>query len=271
MKIRIALYCVLGGLPMLLGAAGGGSWTAFWFSGIVLSTAFVPVALFGPRRPLDQFDVIAPALLIITAVCTWSEALIFVAAPEFQQHRMQALIGSCVMYLIMAAFLAALAHGLGFNRETALKIDHRGVRGTAILVLFCGAAYLFYYLVFGALTYQFFTKGYYPEATKVVENLGLWFWLIQFGRGVVMTLAIVPILYTLRMPRWQAAIVAGLVVWIAGGLAPLLLPNPYMGLPQRMIHVAEIFTQNFTLGLTAGLLLLPRAARPVKVRSAVAQ
>jgi len=268
MKVRIVLYCLLAGLPLLLGAAGGGSWTAFWVAGIVLSTAFVPVALFGPRSPMDQFDVIAPALLIITALCTWSEALIFVAAPEFQQHRIQALIGSCVMYLIMAAFLAALAHGLKLNREAVVNIDHRGLRSTVVMILLCGAAYLLYYLVFGAITFEFFTKGYYPEATRVVENLGLWFWVIQFARGAVMTLAVVPILNTLRMPRWQSAIVLGLVIWIAGGLAPLLLPNPFMSLAQRMIHVAEIFTQNFRLGITAGLLLRPKAAKPLKLSTA---
>ena len=103
--------------------------------------------------------------------------------------------------------------------------------------------------------YQFFTKGYYPEATKIVEKLGPWFWAIQIGRGVLMTLAVVPIIYTLRMRRWQTAIAVGTVIWVAGGLAPLLPPNPYMGATQRFIHIVEIFTQNFSLGVTAALLL----------------
>src|SRR5438046_2072365 len=83
-------------------------------------------------------------------------------------------------------------------------------------------------LVFGAITYQFFTKGYYPDAPQLVARLGLWFWVIQIGRGTLMTLAVLPVIRTLRMSRVQAAFAVGLLVWVAGGAAPLLLPNPLM-------------------------------------------
>jgi len=53
----------------------------------------------------------------------------------------------------------------------------------------------------------------------------------------------------------QAAIVVGLLIWIVGGAAPLLIPNPYMGTAQRFIHTIEIFTQNASLGFTAVMLL----------------
>jgi hypothetical protein len=77
---------------------------------------------------------------------------------------------------------------------------------------------------------------------------------------LLMTLATVPAVYTLRLGRLQTAICAGLLMWVAGGLAPLLMPNELMGTAQRFIHIVEIFTQNFTLGLTAGLLLRPKSA-----------
>lgn len=73
-----------------------------------------------------------------------------------------------------------------------------------------------------------------------------------------MTLAVLPIIRTLHMKRWHAAIVVGLLLWIAGGAAPLVVPNTLMGTRQRLIHVIEIFTQNFSLGVTAALLLRPR-------------
>jgi len=255
MNVRVILYCALGGGPLLLGALGAGQATAWWLAGIVLALAFVPVALFGPRSVLGQFGTIAVALVIITAFCTWSEALIFLQAPEFRQHPFQALIGPLVMYLVVAVVLAVLAKMLRLNRESASEPEHRGVVGAALMVLLCGVAYVLYYLVFGALTYEFFTKGYYPDATSTVARLGSWFWIIQFGRGVLMTLATVPIIYTLRLSRWHTAVAVGAVIWIAGGLAPLLIPNPFMSLTQRLIHVGEILTQNFSLGVTAALLL----------------
>jgi len=251
MKVRVIVYCAIGGLPLLLGALGVGHWASCWLSGIFLALAFVPVALFGPRSGEGQFGVIAPVLLIITVLCTWSEALIFVPT----SYPLQALIGSFVMYLIVAGVLALLAMLLKLNRESASAGNHRSLADAALMVALCGIAYVLYYLVFGAITYNFFTKGYYPEATQQVAKLGLWFWGIQFGRGVLMTLAVIPIIYTLRIRRWQAALVVGAVIWIAGGLAPLIIPNPFMGLTQRVIHVVEIFTQNFSLGVTATLLL----------------
>ena len=72
-----------------------------------------------------------------------------------------------------------------------------------------------------------------------------------------MTLAALPVICTLRMSRMQAAIAVGLIMWVAGGAAPLLLPNPLMGPTQRLIHTIEILTQNASLGITA--VLLPRA------------
>jgi hypothetical protein len=115
-----------------------------------------------------------------------------------------------------------------------------------------------YYLIFGSITYQYFTKGYYPEAAQTAQAMGIWFWVIEFGRGVLMTLAVIPAIYTLRMSRWQTAIAIGLIIWVAGGLAPLLIPNAMMGTTQRIIHVFEILTQNAPLGITAGLLLRPK-------------
>jgi hypothetical protein len=227
----------------------------------VLSASFVPVALFGPRRVLSQFGVIAPVLLIVTVLCLWSEALIFLKIPEMRQHPVRDLIGQVVIYIIVAAALAILAVMLKLPRVDGSKVELRSASKVMLLIVICGLAYVLYYLVFGSITYQFFTKGYYPEGPQQVAHLGLWFWVIQMGRGLLMTLAVLPVIVTLRMGRMQAAIAVGLLLWVAGGVAPLLLPNPYMVPTARFIHVIEILTQNVSLGITAVLLLRPKQAR----------
>jgi len=45
-----------------------------------------------------------------------------------------------------------------------------------------------------------------PDAPQLVAKLGVWFWVIQIGRGALMTLAVLPVIRTLRMSRAQAAI-----------------------------------------------------------------
>ncbi len=257
MKLRVVVYCLLGGLPVTIAALGAGHFAWWWLSGVLFAGSFVPVALFGPPKALAQFFVIAPVLLIVTVLCTWSEALIFV--PQFSQHAVRDLSSSVVMYLILAVVLAFLASLLKLSRAANVNIRHRAPVSAALLILLCGVAYGIYYLIFGAITYQFFTKGYYPEATHLVERLGLWFWAIQIVRGLLMTLAVVPVIYSLRMRRWHAAVVVGLLIWITGGAAPLAVPNDFMGATQRLIHVVEIFTQNASLGVTAVFFFRPRA------------
>jgi len=257
MKLRVLLYCLLGGLPLTIAALGAGHLAWWWVSGILFAASFVPVALFGPRRATGQFAVITPVLLIITTLCTWSEALLFV--PGYGEHAGRDLFGSIVMYLVLAVALTVLSASLKLSKPGEACVPHRTSVSALFLILLSGFAYLVYYLVFGGITYQFFTKGYYPEATQAVARLGFWFWGIQFTRGVLMTLAVVPIIYTLRMKRWHAAIAVGSILWICGGAAPLLVPNGFMGATQRLIHVVEIFTQNFSLGVTAVLLLRPKS------------
>jgi hypothetical protein len=262
MKIaKVVLYCALGGLPLLAISMGTGGWGWCWFAGIVLAAAFVPVAIFGPRGVLKQFGVIAPVLLIVTVLTLWSEALIFVNAPEVQDHAKANLIGACVIYGLAGVALAVMAAVLKLNRKDGAEVELKPAGKFTALLVVCALAYVLYYLVFGWLTYRYFTASYYPDATQVVARLGGWFWLIQVGRGVLMTLAMVPVIRTLRMTRMQTAIVAGLILWVAGGLTPLLMPNPLMVPTQRFFHAVEILTQNFPLGVTAVLLLRPKSVR----------
>ena len=253
--LRIVLYCLLGGLSLTPIAMGVGGFVWCWLAGIVLSASFVPVALFGPRRTLSQFGVIAPVLLIVTVLCLWSEALIFVQVPEIQQHAVRNLIGAAVMYLIFSIVLSVLATILKLPRGDGAPAQLRSAGKVALLVFLSGIAYVAYYLVFGSITYQYFTKPFYPDAPQLVARLGLWFWMIQLARGVLMTLAVVPVICTLRMTRLHAAIAVGLLLWVAGGAAPLLQPNPLMSTTARFFHVIEILTQNASLGLTAVWLL----------------
>jgi len=260
MKWRVVLYCLLGGLPLTIAALGAGHFPWLWLSGILFAGSFAPIALFGPRTPLGQFAVIAPVLLIVTLLCTWSEVMVFF--PQNSQRATRDSFAGMVMYGILAAVLALLPWLLKLSKPTDLPVPHRSILGTALMTLCSGLAYLLYYLVFGAITYQFFTKGYYPEAQQTVARLGVWwFWGIQLSRGVLMTLAVLPVILTLRMRRWHAAIVVGLLIWIAGGLALLVVPNELMGGTQRLIHTVEIFTQNFSLGVSAVLLLRPRSTQ----------
>ena len=269
MMLRALLYCLLGGLPLTLAALGAGHFALWWLSGIVLAAAFVPVAIYGPRGLFAQFGAIAPALFVTTVFCTWTEAVVFM--PAHREHAVDNLVGATIMYGIVSAALALLAPALRLTRPAGESIapPHRPVLATIGMLAASGLAYAVYYLIFGSITYQYFTRGFYPEATQQVAALGVWFWPMQIGRGILMTASVLPIVFTLRLSRLQAAVAVGAILWVAGGLAPLLVPNELMGGTQRLIHIVEIFTQNASLGVTAVLLLRPRSqARPLPTQAA---
>jgi hypothetical protein len=268
MKFRVVLFCVLGGLGMSAVALGAGNFVWWYLAGMVMAAAFVPVAMFGPRRFAGQFGVVLPVLLIVAALCTWSEALLFLATPEMKQHAVRDLLGEFFTYTIISAMLAALASLLKLPHDSAYSVKLRAPTSIAMMVVVAGVAYAVFYLITGGITYQFFTRQYYPDAVKMVAPLGMWFWVIQVSRGVLMTLAVVPVICTLRMSRMNSAIAVGLLVWVTGGLALLIPPNPLLGPAQRFIHTIEILTQNFPLGFVATLLIRPKTAAVADVMRA---
>jgi hypothetical protein len=257
-KVRVLLYCLLGGLPMLVAALGGGSAISFWLSGVVLAAAFVPIALFGPRGVLRQFVVVLPVLMLVTVLCTWTEALLFAQTPEFQEHALRNLLGAGFAYLMVTAALSLLAAALKLNRAVGPTPSMVSAGRIAISIVGAGLVYAAFYLVVGAVTYQWFTKQYYPNAEEIVARLGPWFWPLQIGRGMLMALAVLPAIFTLRMTRAHAAVAIGVLIWVAGGAAPLLLPNPLMIAAQRYIHIVEILGQNLPLGIAVVLLVRKR-------------
>jgi hypothetical protein len=255
MTMRIVLYCLLGGLSLTLAAAGAGHFGWWWLSGVVLSAAFVPVVRFGPLRWQGRFAVILPPLFVVGTLCTQSEVAVFF--PGLKGAAGHDLAAGFVMDLIVALVLALLPRLLKLTDVSGSPPEMWSPWIAGGMVLLSGVAYVIYYLIFGWITYAMFTKQYYPEAESIARNLGLRLWLIELGRGILMTLSVLPVIFTLRMRRWPAAIAVGVLLWVVGGAAPLLVPNALMLPAQRYIHIVEILTQNAALGIMAVLLLRP--------------
>ena len=270
MNGRIVLFCILGGLCFTVSAAGTGHFGWWWLSGVLMCASLLPVVMYGPQRPAAQFSAISLAIIVVGLVCTMSEGMLFY--PETRPQMAKALWGGAVLYLLATGVLVGLARVLKLGREADVTIERRSVTAIVPMVLLSGLSYVLYYMVFGAIVFQFFTKKYYPHAAEQVAALGGWFWAYQLMRGVLMVLAVLPVIYTLRLPRWKAAVIVGLLVWIVGGGAPLLVPNGTMVAAQRYDHIVEIFTQNFSLGVTAALLLrrkMAQVAAPEPIARAV--
>jgi hypothetical protein len=262
MKLRIGLFCLVGGLCFTVSALGAGHFGWLLLSGAITAAALYPVVRFGPRNLPAQFGVILLALMVIGLICTLSEGALFY--PEMRAQLVPSLMKGTLVYLLATAVMVGLGQWLKLTDPGERPVPHRSPVKAILMVLLASFSYLIYYEVFGGIAYQFFTKQYYPHAAEQAMALGIWFPIYQLARGIAMTLAVLPVIYTLRLPRWRAALAVGLLVWIVGGGAPLLVPNGVMVTAQRYIHIVEIFTQNFSLGMTAVWLLRPKTAKVAK-------
>lgn len=259
---RIVLFSVIGGLFFTISAMGSGHFGWWWLAGIVMAASFVPVVRFGPRNVYAHFGAMALALVVIGLWCTISEGIVFF--PEKKAEMLQGLAGGTIAYVVIAALLAVLGRLLRLTDAAERTVEHRPIMAAIPLVLVAGVAYLVYYWVFGAITFMSYTKQFYPHAAEQAAAMGVWFPLYQVGRGLLMTLAVLPLIYTLRMKRWHAAVVVGILAWTVGGAGPLLVPTPLMGTAQRFAHILEIMTQNVSLGMTAVWLLRRKTVETAK-------
>jgi hypothetical protein len=266
--LKIGLFCLLGGLCFTLGAVKLGNFGWWYLSGVLMTASLVPVLRFGPRNMLTQFGAIAMVLVVVGLGCTLSEAVVFF--PEQKAQMMQSFVGGAVSYVLAAAVLVALTRLMKIRDGSEGLVTTRSAAMTVPLFLAAGASYVVYYEIFGAITYQYFTKQYYPHAAEQVYAMGPGVFIgYQLMRGLLMTIAVLMVIYTLRLPRWQAAVCVGLMVWVVGGAGPLLVPNAMMSATQRFIHIVEIMTQNVSLGVTAVWLLRAKAGVAVEKRDLV--
>jgi len=97
-----------------------------------------------------------------------------------------------------------------------------------------------------------------PVGTSMVAALGIWFPIIQFGRGFLLTLSSVPLARSLRANRGITCVVLGSILWVLGGLGPLLAAGNIFPAKMRFYHTVEILLQHGGLGLVAGWLLRPQ-------------
>jgi hypothetical protein len=201
--------------------------------------------------------------------------VIFVHASR--KEPITALVGGQVVFAVFSAVLALAAKLLKVEAQENHDADTVPARRMIGATFGGGVVYLVCYYIFGALVFQFLTKPYYSNggrlggAVETVAALGWWFQLIQVGRGMLMSVAVMPVLLWTRLPRLQRAVYGGLVLWAIGGLAPLIPPAQLVPPILRVMHIGEIFTQNFPLGFCLVVLLMARKRVQAPIAMAAAQ
>jgi hypothetical protein len=206
------------------------------FAAVVASAAW---AAKGSGMPLMM------ALVILTfgvsSVNPLIEAVVFGVMPLADAPSIVTgqLILAVVTSLIAAAALGKLRHGSQPSSPPKL----RSIR--LALAAFC---YTVLYWTAGLFVWPF-VKDYY--ATRTLPPVGLVLGL-QLVRGALYVLYAWP---WFRLTPRHSGIVLALVYSVVGGVAPLLLDNPYMPQSVRLAHMVEVGVSNFLFGLVVARLM----------------
>ena len=261
MFLRMLLYCALCGLFLSWGGhnSGGHLMGWWWLQGIVLTAGIFPIVHFGPANFLRRFASVWMVLALVSGFTTWLEGRVYVPLAEWNQPH--PLMSGFLLYTIMAVVIAGLAGLFELVAEDGEAPETRDADGIVLVMLAGGIVYLVCHWVFGALFFRYSTHSFYSSVLELkvgmdaVHQLGARLYVIEFGRGALMALAVVPAIALMRVDRMKAAILAGSVLWIAGGLALQIAPNPIIPQHLRWLYTWQILLQNFPVGFVTAWIM----------------
>lgn len=135
--------------------------------------------------------------------------------------------------------------------------------GTWLVRIFLGnILYLFLYISAGMILYlsmpqinEFYGDKIPPMSMIIKTQL--------FVRAFVFMAVAVLVNRTVVLPKYQRAILIGLVFSVIGGIAPLIVPNELMPQFVRIGHGFEVGISNFIYGFMLSLILLQKSKSDV--------
>ena len=219
--------------------------------GVALAAGMVVVTGWMPVSRGARFGVwFALVFLNLAAVAVEGTLFAPAAAPPSW------LAANLVRLLVAAVAVAGLASALLGTKDgiAGPAAPNRSLPGWLWRVLAAAAIYVVLYLIIGGLNYTFVTRPYYEtHAGSLTVPPAQTIFLYEPVRGLLMALSALPLTLALRLRTSLVAVVTGAMLFVAGGLVPLL-PQTSLPLYLRMASLWEIFGQNFLTGAACAYL-----------------
>lgn len=225
---------------------------------ILIVLALALVAASSCQRGWKLAGVLFVLYFGINQLNTLDEALLFNVGVKTSQAI--GMIGREFVTSLVFAPLLVLILGCwkGRPQEEAEPLVPRSAANWMGRILLGDLLYVLCYFIAGMIAFPF-VKDFYvgiklPGPASIME--------MQVFRGLVYVAAGLAVVHGMKGHRARAAITLGLSFPILAGVAPLLLPNPFLPDYVRLAHGFEIGISNFIYGILLGY-LLTRKATPV--------
>lgn len=211
--------------------------------------------------------VIWSALIGLNLVSVIAEGTFFV--PDLVPA-LPALVGQQAVAALVAALLIALLFTPTPAVPTVAPANQHHLLSWLGRFALAAVVYLGAYWVFGALNYALITGPYYETHAGGLVAPG---WQVVISveaiRAPLMVLSLVPLVLWAPFRRQQLMIVAGTLLFVVGGVVPLLWQVG--ALPPLLLAASavEILCQNGLAGVATAFLLAPQRERVAPVARAI--
>lgn len=219
-------------------------------SGLVMAVAIVWVAVGMQKDRRTQF-VVWFTLVFLNLAAAAIEGTLF--APELAPSAL--LAASLTRLLVASVAIGAIAATFfGLTESNRSTVVSRPLYDWLWRLLVAAGVYVALYFVIGGINYTLITRPYYEShAASLTVPPAQTVLLFEPIRGLLIALSVLPLILALRMRTRTMAATAGLMLFIAGGLVPLL-PQTSLPVYLRVASLWEIFGQNFFTGVACALL-----------------
>jgi hypothetical protein len=231
--------------------------------GVVLSNLVTAAALawLAKRSRLAGLRLAGWLALLFFGIATFNnmiEALFFhvFGARDFARYLLQGALTAIPFSLVLVALMGRMR---GVSSATTPVASTGGAGSWAWRLAAADLLYLACYLGAGNLIYPWVREFY--ESRNLPAQASIAAMQLLF-RGPIFIALTLLILRMIDGDRWEKAVVAGAMLSLVGGVAPLLIPNPYLPDVVRWAHFFEVGISNFSYGAAIAWLLAP-PLRPV--------
>lgn len=225
------------------------------FSNLLIVLALALVAASSNHNGWKLSGVLFVLYFGINQLNTLDEALLF--SVGLKGHQALSMMGKGFVTSLIFVPLLVLILGCWKNKppEDTKPLLTRSVANWVGRILLGALLYVLCYFAAGMIVFPF-VKDFYtginlPGPASVLE--------MQVFRGLVYVAAGLVVAHGMKGHQARAAIALGLSFPILAGVAPLLLPNPFLPVYVRLAHGFEIGVSNFVYGILLGYVLTRKA------------
>ncbi len=223
-------------------------------SGILIGATLAPIAA---RMQISRFRqwVVWGSVLFLNTLSLGIEGAFY--APTLSPMRSMPIVWTAYLLFQSLGSAALIAWLFGQNASLISSNPPRKRAWHSWIWRFevSSFSYLLFYFIFGAVNYALVTRPYYAaHVSGLAVSAPQTVLMAELVRAPLIVLSIVPLILLWRGRKSVLGIACGMILFVIGGVVPLLLNTALPDL-LRIASAIEIFFQNFLTGVVAVALL----------------